>query len=68
MKASLNGGRADPDKAMWAIWLGGQFATAEAEDIYYQQLYKTAPLDDAFKALALDIYQPIYDHLADGRL
>ena len=67
-KASLNGGRADPDKAMWAIWLGWQFATAEAEDIYYQQLYKTAPLDDAFKALALDIYQPIYDHLADGRL
>ena len=67
-KASLNGGRADPDKAMWAIWLGGQFATAEAEDIYYQQLYKTAPLDDAFKALALDIYQQIYDHLADGRL
>ena len=67
-KAALNGGRADPDKAMWATWLGGQFATAEADDVYYQQLYKTAPLAEAFKALALDIYQPIYEHLAGGRI
>ena len=35
----------------------------EADDLYYQQLYQEAPLDEAFKALALAIYQPIYDHL-----
>ena len=67
-KAALNSGRANPDNAMWATWLGGQFAIAESEDIYYQQLYNTAPLDDAFKAMALAIYQPIYDHLDGGRL
>jgi exodeoxyribonuclease V gamma subunit len=67
-KAALNGGRGNPDNAMWATWLGGQFAIAESEDIYYQQLYNTAPLDDAFKVLALAIYQPIYDHLDGGRL
>ena len=67
-KAALNGGRANPDNAMWATWLGGQFAVAESEDIYYQQLYKTPPLDEGFKALALAIYQPIYDHLEGGRL
>ncbi len=67
-KAALNGGRADPDNAMWATWLGGQFAVAESDDIYYQQLYNTAPLDEDFKTLALAIYQPIYDHLEGGRL
>jgi exodeoxyribonuclease V gamma subunit len=67
-KVSLNGGRGNPDNAMWASWLGGQFAMAESDDIYYQQLYKTAPLDDDFKALAIAIYQPIFDHLKGGRL
>lgn len=67
-KASLNGGRSDPDKAMWATWLGGQYSSAESEDSYYQHLYKSPPLNDEFKTLALTVYQPIYDHLSGGRL
>ena len=67
-KASLNEGKADPEKAMWASWLGGDYANAESEDSYYQQLYLNPPLDDEFKLLALELYQPIYDHLAGGRL
>ncbi len=67
-KAELNGGRANPDNAMWAAWQGNQQLSGEMDDLYYQQLYQTPPLDEAFKALALAIYQPIYDHLASGKL
>ena len=67
-KAALNGGRANPDNAMWNTWQGNQRVTGEMDDLYYQQLYQTPPLDDAFKTLALEIYQPIYDHLASEKL
>lgn len=67
-KAALNGGKANPDTAMLKAWQGSSYASGEIDDLYYQQLYQTSPLDDAFKELALAIYQPIYDHLASGKL
>lgn len=62
-KAVLKGGKSNPDNAMLTAWQGNQFQMGEADGLYYQQLYQEAPLDEAFKALALAIYQPIYDHL-----
>jgi exodeoxyribonuclease V gamma subunit len=67
-KAELNGGKANPDTAIKTAWLGNQHLNGEMNDLYYQQLYHTPPLDDEFKQLALAIYQPIYDHLAESKL
>jgi exodeoxyribonuclease V gamma subunit len=67
-KASLNGGRAVPDNAMLAAWSGNQFMAGEADDLYHQQIYQTAPLNDEFKELALTVFQPLYEHLAGGKL
>jgi exodeoxyribonuclease V gamma subunit len=68
-KTSLNGGRANPEKAMWAAWEGGQFLMGEREDIYYQRLYAdSSALDEQFKHLALAIYEPLQAHLTGGKL
>jgi len=67
-KASLNSGKANPEKAMMNAWQGGEYQTGEMEDIYYQQLYSTPPLDDRFKELTLAVYQPLIDHLTGGEL
>ena len=67
-KAHLNGGRANPEIAMNTAWRGGKFQTGEMEDLYYQQLYASPPLDDEFKELALAVYQPLQAHLLDGKL
>ena len=67
-QASLNGGRANPETAMNNAWQGGQFLNGEGEDLYYQQLYVTPPLDDPFKELALTVYEPLQAHLVGGKL
>ncbi len=66
-KVVLAGGKANPDNAMRAAWEGNQYQSGEADDLYYQQLYQHAPLDEEFKALALAIYQPIHAHLGSGK-
>ena len=67
-KTSLNSTKASPENAMLAAWLGGQYSSAEADDVYYQQLYAESPLNDAFKELALAVYEPIQAHLVGGEL
>ncbi|MDH5591919.1 MAG: exodeoxyribonuclease V subunit gamma [Gammaproteobacteria bacterium] len=67
-QTSLNGGKANPDIAIHTAWQGGQFLTGEMEDLYYQQLYSTPPLDGAFKTLALTVYEPLQAHLSGGKL
>ncbi len=67
-QASLNGGRANPETAMHNAWVGGQFLNGEGEDLYYQQLYTTPPLDENFKELALAVYEPLQAHLVGGKL
>ncbi|MDC9725705.1 MAG: exodeoxyribonuclease V subunit gamma [Gammaproteobacteria bacterium] len=67
-QASLNGGRANPETAMNNAWQGNQFLSGEGEDLYYQQLYTTPPLDEKFKELALAIYEPLQAHLVGGKL
>ena len=64
-KAFLKNGKGDPDNSMMASWEGNKHTTGEMEDNYYQQLYKTTPLNDEFKKLAIAIYKPIHDHLED---
>lgn len=69
-KTSLNGGKANPESAMFKTWHGDQYhVTGEKEDLYYQQVYAEAsPLDEQFKQLSLAIYQPLQAHLAGGKL
>ena len=68
-KAALNEkSRANPDNAMWVAWLGGQFANGEAEDIYHQQVFVEPPLDDSFKQMAENVYQPIQTQLMESTL
>jgi len=62
-KASLKGGRANPEKAMFAAWQGNMKLAGEKEDLYYQQVYDYSPLDDEFKRLALSVYEPLQAHL-----
>lgn len=67
-KTTLNNTKASAETAMMAAWLGGQYSSAEADDVYYQQLYKTPPLNEEFKQLALAIFEPIQAHLLGGEL
>jgi exodeoxyribonuclease V gamma subunit len=64
-KAFLKNGKGEPDTAMMKSWKGNKHTPGEMDDNYYQQLYKTTPLNDEFKKLAIAIYKPIYDHLED---
>lgn len=45
----------------------GDFA-GEGDDVYYRQLYLEPPFDDAFEAIAKQIYEPIQKHLQGGEL
>jgi exodeoxyribonuclease V gamma subunit len=68
-KASLNEkSRANPDNAMWAAWLGGQYANGEADDLYHQQVFPVAPLDETFKQLAEAVYAPLQQNLMEVKL
>ncbi len=67
-KTTLNSTKASPENAMLAAWQGGQYSSAEADDVYYQQLYVEPPLDEAFKMLALAVFEPIQAHLVGGEL
>ena len=67
-KTSLNSTKASPENAMFAAWQGGQYSSAEADDVYYQQLYAEPPLNEKFKELALAVYEPIQLHLVGGEL
>lgn len=67
-KTNLNSSKASPETAALNAWLGSQYSSAEADDVYYQQLYLEPPLNEAFSALALAIYQPIHAHLVAGEL
>jgi len=67
-KTTLNNTKASPENAALSAWLGGQYSSAEADDVYYQQIYSEAPLNAAFITLALAIYEPIQAHLMGGEL
>jgi exodeoxyribonuclease V gamma subunit len=67
-KTTLNSTKASPENAMLAAWQGGQYSSAEADDVYYQQLYTESPLNEEFKELALAIFEPIQAHLVGGEL
>jgi hypothetical protein len=54
---------------MLNAWEGGQYSSAESDDVYHQQLYANiSPLNDEFKALSLAIYEPIQAHLVGEEL
>ena len=67
-QVSLKGNKTD--SVMYSAWEGNSFnnIAGEKEDLYYQQLYSTPPLDEQFKELALAIYAPLQAHLAGGSL
>lgn len=67
-KATLNGGKANPEKAKWGAWEGSLFVNGEQDDDYHAQLYDSPPLGAEFEALALAIYEPIHGHLRGGKL
>jgi len=67
-KTTLNKTTASPETAMLAAWQGGQYASAEVDDAYYQQLYQDSPLTESFKELALEVFEPIQAHLEGGEL
>jgi exonuclease V gamma subunit len=63
-KAALNEkSRANPDNAMWTAWLGGQFANAEADDLYHQQVFEGVLPEEELKQLAESVYTPIFSLL-----
>lgn len=49
-------------------WMGGEYSRGEFKDVYFTQCFdKTDPLDDRFKQLALEVYEPMLEHMdADG--
>jgi exodeoxyribonuclease V gamma subunit len=68
-KAALNEkSRANPDNAIWTAWLGGQFANAEADDVYLQQVFEGQLLEEQLKQLAEMVYTPIKNALEDNKL
>ncbi len=67
-KATIKGGKANPEKAKWDAWEGSQFTSSEQADDYHQQLYTQPPLDVEFEHLALAIYTPLQAHLKGGKL
>lgn len=68
-KTILNKTKASAETAMLNAWQGGQYSSAESDDVYHQQLYANiSPLNDEFKALSLAIYEPIQAHLVGEEL
>ncbi len=68
-KTTLNKTKASAETAMLNAWQGGQYSSAEADDVYHQQLYaNVSPLNDEFKTWALSIYEPIQAHLVGSEL
>jgi len=65
--AELNAGKADPQKEAFKAWTSG-FTAGEDADPYHQLLFKTSPLTDEFRDLALRIYQPIWDAMEGDKL
>lgn len=45
----------------------GDFA-GEGDDSYYRRLYSQPPLDDEFAELAIQVYEPLQQHLQEGKL
>jgi len=54
--------------AIKTAWEGGFNSSGEGNDLYHQQLYATAPLDEPFKELALAVYEPVKAHIIGGKL
>ena len=47
-------------------WLGSEFSRGEINDVYFKQCFeKTDPLDDRFRHVALQIYQPLFEHMVE---
>ena len=67
-KTTLNKTKASPDAAMLTAWNGSQYISAEADDPYYQQLYKDSPLTEEFKQIAVEVFEPLQAHLHGGEL
>ena len=67
-QAVLNGGRSNPETAIFNAWNGNQMIAGERDDLIYQQLYSSSPLDKDFEQLALTIYQPLHAHLQGLKL
>jgi len=65
--AELNAGKADPQKEAFKSWTS-DFTAGEDADPYHQLLFKTSPLTDEFRDLALRIYQPIWDAMEGDKL
>ena len=66
-QASLNGGRADPDKQAYNSWTSG-FTEGEEADPYHRLLFPQSPLNEAFRKLSLRLYQPLWAALAGDKL
>jgi exodeoxyribonuclease V gamma subunit len=44
-------------------WLGTDFSRGESDDMYYQLCFKKKDMiDDAFQAISLEVFQPLFEH------
>ncbi|MCL4409387.1 MAG: exodeoxyribonuclease V subunit gamma, partial [Gammaproteobacteria bacterium] len=59
-------GANDADGKAFKVWTSG-FNVGEDADPYHQLLFSESPLTDEFRALALRIYQPIWDAMAGDK-
>ncbi|MAX52690.1 MAG: exodeoxyribonuclease V subunit gamma [Methylophaga sp.] len=61
-----------PEKAQQAAertWApAGEFVMAEQDDAYYQCCFPANPLDERFADIALQVYEPIQQHIEGGQL
>ena len=65
-KANLKGN--STRSAMQSAWDGNIKISGEKDDLYYQQIYQTSPLDEQFETIALAVYEPLQAHLSGGEL
>jgi exodeoxyribonuclease V gamma subunit len=55
--------RSSPDRSARNAWEGSEFSRGERENPYYRLAFGvTDPLDDAFRALAGDVFAPLLEH------
>lgn len=66
-QASLNQGKSDPDDKAYSAWTSG-FTAGEDADPYHQLFFTESPINDAFRQLSLQLYQPIWDAMSGDKL
>ncbi|MCC5796650.1 MAG: exodeoxyribonuclease V subunit gamma [Methylophaga sp.] len=60
-------GASDADAKAFKVWTSG-YQLGEDADPYHQLLFSESPINDEFRALALRLYQPIWDAVEGNKL